>query len=94
LHEAIALQFTRETPSRSKDSRIYLCMMKPDPGTMEFIVASLHPVTRDQIRTNTGWDVRFADHVEETRPPDAHELATLRDLNARTARAHGVAAAE
>jgi glutaconate CoA-transferase, subunit B len=47
---------------------------------MEFIVASLHPVTRDQIRTNTGWDVRFADHVEETRPPDAHELATLRDL--------------
>lgn len=67
-----------------------LCMMRPDPETMEFMVVSVHAgVSTDRIRENTGWPVRFADLVEETRPPDSHELETLRELNARTARAHG-----
>ena len=46
-----------------------------------------------QVRENTGWPIRFAADVRETPPPTAEELAALRDLNARTARAHGVVAA-
>jgi glutaconate CoA-transferase subunit B len=36
--------------------------------------------------------VRYAAQVNETPPPAAHELAALRALHARTARAHGQAA--
>ena len=60
-----------------------LCMMKPHPDTMEFLVVSLHPgVTRDQVRASTGWDIRFADMVETTSAPRGDELDALRDLNA------------
>jgi glutaconate CoA-transferase subunit B len=72
-----------------------LCTMTPEPETMEFRVATLHPgVTREQVRAATGWDLQFADHVGETPEPEPHELDALRDLNARTARAHGVAGTE
>ena len=72
-----------------------LCILKPDAETREFVVTSIHPgVTRDRIRENTGWPVRFADTIEETAPPEAAELQALRDMQARTARAHGVAASE
>jgi len=66
-----------------------LCLMRPDPATKELVVTALHPgVTRDRVRANTGWPVRFADDLAETPPPTAAELATLRDLQYRTARAH------
>jgi glutaconate CoA-transferase subunit B len=66
-----------------------LCMMKPDPDTKEFEVVSLHPgVGCGLVRERTGWPVRFAAAVDETPPPAAHELEALRDLQARTARAH------
>jgi glutaconate CoA-transferase subunit B len=69
-----------------------LCIMRPDPETKELTVASIHPgVSRDQIAEATGWPVRFAEQVEETPPPTAAELEVLRDLQARTARAHGTA---
>lgn len=69
--------------------------MSPDPATNEFVVASLHPgATRGQVRENTGWNIRFAETVEETPPPDKDELDALRDLNARTIRAHGSSIAE
>ena len=69
-----------------------LCTMRPHPETNEFEVATLHPgVTREQVIENTGWPVRFRDIVESTPAPADHELATLRDLKARTARAHGTA---
>ena len=68
-----------------------LCIMKPDPDTKEFEVVSLHPgITRDIVRERTGWAVRFAAEVAETPVPDRRELETLRDLQARTARAHAV----
>jgi glutaconate CoA-transferase subunit B len=68
-----------------------LCSMRPDPSTKEFVVHSLHPgVTREQLRENTGWEIRFAETVEETPPPNGTELEALRELNARTAAAHGV----
>jgi glutaconate CoA-transferase subunit B len=66
-----------------------LCMMKPDPDSKEFVVVSLHPgVSREDVRERTGWPIRFAAEVGETTAPDAAELAALRDLQARTARAH------
>ena len=56
-------------------------------------VVSMHPgVTREQVQTNAGWPVRFAATVAETPIPTDHELTVLRELHARTARAHGEAA--
>jgi glutaconate CoA-transferase subunit B len=70
-----------------------LCIFEPDPATKEMTVVSIHPgVTRDQIQENTGWPVRYANKVGETQPPTAQELQVLRDLHARTKRAHGEAA--
>jgi len=70
-----------------------LAVFEPDPKTKEMTVTSIHPgVSRVQIAENTGWDVRFAESVNETQPPSARELEVLRALHARTARAHGEAA--
>ncbi|MGI9434430.1 MAG: CoA-transferase subunit beta [Geminicoccaceae bacterium] len=67
-----------------------LSVMEPDPETKEFMVTSIHPgVTRDQLTEATGWALRFADDVTETPVPTAEELEVLRDLHARTAKAHG-----
>ena len=72
-----------------------LCVMKPEAGTNEFVVTSIHPgVTRERIQESTGWNVRFADTVEGTAPPSGVELDALRELNQRTAQAHGAAAAD
>ena len=72
-----------------------LCTMRPDPDSKEFEVVTLHPgVSADAVRENTGWPVRFAGQVPETPSPTPDELGVLRDLNARTAEAHGVTSAE
>jgi glutaconate CoA-transferase subunit B len=66
-----------------------LCMMEPEPETNEFVVTALHPgVTREQVAQQTAWAVRFSDALRESEPPAPHELEALRDLNARTERAH------
>ena len=71
-----------------------LCLMRPDPETRELVVVSLHPgVSREQVAANTGWPVRFAVDLTETPPPNEQELAVLRDLQERTARAHAPGAA-
>ena len=67
-----------------------LCTMEPEEQTHEFVVTALHPgVTREQVIAATGWAIRFADKVQETAAPTAVELGALRDLEARTALAHG-----
>jgi glutaconate CoA-transferase, subunit B len=72
-----------------------LCTMRPDAVTREFEVVTLHPgVAREKVVENTGWPIRFAATVGETVAPTADELSALRDLNDRTARAHGVEPAE
>jgi glutaconate CoA-transferase subunit B len=69
-----------------------LCVMRPRGDTHEFEVVSLHPgISKDRVEAETGWPVRFAADVTETPPPSSAELETLRDLHARTARAHGTA---
>lgn len=68
-----------------------LCILRPDPESRELTVTTIHPgTTREQIRLNTGWDVRFSAECSETVPPEAYELEALRDLHARTTAAHGV----
>jgi glutaconate CoA-transferase subunit B len=70
-----------------------LAIFTPEPGSNEMIVTSIHPgVTREQIAEATGWPVRYAAKVDETPAPTAQEIETLRDLYARTKRAHGEAA--
>ena len=67
-----------------------LCILRPEPETCELIVSSVHPgITRDTIRQKTGWPIRFAPDCGETVPPTSLELQVLRDLQARTALAHG-----
>src|SRR5262249_47142129 len=67
-----------------------LCLFEPDPVSKEMTVTSIHPgVTRDEIAAATGWPVRFAGNLAETPKPTPAELQVLRDLHARTARAHG-----
>ena len=70
-----------------------LAVYEPDPVTKEMSVTSIHPgVTRERIAANTGWPVRFAANVAATPAPTDQELSVLRELHARTARAHGDAA--
>ena len=72
-----------------------LCIFKPDPDTKEFVATSLHPgVQRERVRETAGWDVRFAEKLDETPPPTSLELEALRELNNRTAAAHGKTAAD
>jgi glutaconate CoA-transferase subunit B len=67
-----------------------LAIFEPEPQSKEMIVTSIHPgITREQIQENTGWPVRYADRVTETPAPTARELEVLRELHARTKRAHG-----
>jgi glutaconate CoA-transferase subunit B len=69
-----------------------LAMFEPDPETKEMTVVSIHPgVTREQIQENSGWKIAFAVKVAETPPPTSRELEVLRELHARTARAHEAA---
>jgi len=67
-----------------------LCVLEPDGESREMTVVSIHPgVGRDQLQENCGWPLAFADRVEETPPPTDNELGVLRELHARTRRAHG-----
>ena len=67
-----------------------LCVMEPWPGTDELTVTSVHPgITMDHVKRATGWEVQFGPNVEETPAPTTHELTVLRDLQERTAAAHG-----
>jgi len=70
-----------------------IAIFEPNPVTKEMTVTSIHPgVTREAIKANTGWPVRYAADVAETPAPTEQELSVLRELHARTARAHGEAA--
>ncbi|HWE60391.1 MAG TPA: CoA-transferase subunit beta [Chloroflexota bacterium] len=67
-----------------------LCIMEPDPVSKELLVTYLHPgVTRAQVAQATGWQIRFAEPLGEAAPPTAAELEALRDLQRRSAVAHG-----
>ena len=69
-----------------------LAIWMPDAETKEFTVTSLHSgATKEQVQETCAWPVRFAPTLDETPAPTELELTTLRDLKARTAKAHGQA---
>jgi len=66
-----------------------LAILKPDAVTKELTLVSVHPgVTVGQAVAATGWPLKVAPVVETTPEPTSLELSVLRDLNARTAKAH------
>jgi glutaconate CoA-transferase subunit B len=68
-----------------------LCVFTPDPATKEMTVVALHPgVTREKVQENCGWQVSFSQSVSETPAATEEELRVLRQLHARTKKAHGV----
>jgi len=67
-----------------------LGVLRADPETKEFMLTSLHPgVTVEQAKAATGWDLKLAAGLETTAAPTEVELAALREINERTAKAHG-----
>lgn len=70
-----------------------LGIIASDPATNELVLTAVHPgVTIEQVKAATGWALKVAPHVDVTPAPTAAELAALRDLHARTTKAHGGAA--
>jgi acyl CoA:acetate/3-ketoacid CoA transferase beta subunit len=67
-----------------------LCVMRSDPETNELVLTDLHPgVTLQQVKEETGWQLRISPQLGVNAPPTEVELNTLRDLHERTLRAHG-----
>ena len=72
-----------------------LGVLTPDPVTRELTLTAIHPgITVEHVKASTGWELRVAEKLAAIAAPTAAELATLRDLHARTARAHGTVASE
>jgi glutaconate CoA-transferase subunit B len=66
-----------------------LGILTPDPQTKELTLTSVHPgVEVEKVRKATGWPLKVAPQVSTTAPPTSEELSVLRDLQARTAKAH------
>ena len=67
-----------------------LGVMTPDPFSKELTLTALHPgVTVEQVKEATGWKLKVAPELETTPAPTADYLTALRDLHARTDKAHG-----
>ena len=59
-----------------------LAILDFDDETREMKISALHPgVTAEQVRDNTGFDIRIDDDVETTDPPSKVELDVLRHLD-------------
>ncbi|MGN6228386.1 MAG: CoA-transferase subunit beta [Dyella sp.] len=64
-------------------------MLAPHPESEELqLVALFEGVNVDEARAAVGWPLLVADRLDTINPPSAHELDTLRALNARTREAH------
>ncbi|HEV2286175.1 MAG TPA: CoA-transferase [Steroidobacteraceae bacterium] len=64
-------------------------MLRPQPDSEELELAGLYPgITADAARQATGWPLKVAARLETLPPPEPQQLATLRELEARTRTAH------
>ncbi|KKM94571.1 hypothetical protein LCGC14_1196980 [marine sediment metagenome] len=55
------------------------CVMKFDPESKEAYLDALHPnITIDQVKDNTGWDIKIADEVKQIDPPTMKEIEVCR----------------
>jgi glutaconate CoA-transferase, subunit B len=67
-------------------------VLRPHPQSEELQLSALYPgVSVEAARAATGWPLQVADTLETVPVPEATELATLRDLLARTRHAHASA---
>ena len=80
----------RKLPGRGPTAVITdLGILEPDPVSKELTLTHVHQgISVEQVIAETGWTLKVAEKVDTTEPPTEHELAVLRDLNERTARAH------
>ncbi len=55
-----------------------LCILEPDENG-ELILTALHPGKKfEDVQENTGWEIKAAPQVKETKPPSIQELEILR----------------
>jgi glutaconate CoA-transferase subunit B len=67
-----------------------LGILRPDPVSKELTLTSIHSgVILDEVLAATSWELKIASNLELTPDPTAEELSILRDLEKRTAEAHG-----
>ncbi len=72
-----------------------LGVLTPDPVTRELTLTAIHPgITVEHVKASTGWELKVAATLATSAPPTAQELEVLRDLQSRTAKAHGTVASE
>jgi len=72
-----------------------LGVLTPDPVTRELTLTAIHPgITVEHVKASTGWDLKVAATLATSAPPTPNELEVLRDLQERTAKAHGTVASE
>jgi glutaconate CoA-transferase, subunit B len=58
-----------------------LGVLEPDPGTKELVLTEIHAgVTVDQVREQTGWELRIADDLKATEPPTDEERSAFGEL--------------
>ena len=70
-----------------------LGILTPDPVTRELTLVAIHPgITVEQAKAATGWELKVASDLVVTREPTGAELTALRDLQEKTAKAHGTSA--
>ena len=61
-----------------------LGVLEPDPGTKELTLTQIHPgVELQQVRHETGWELKATGALKTTEPPTEEELSALRELLAR-----------
>lgn len=59
-----------------------LGVMRPDLTTKEFILSSIHPnVSIEELRSNTGWNLKISEDLMETPPPSASELKVIQTID-------------
>jgi glutaconate CoA-transferase subunit B len=69
-----------------------LGILTPEPVTREFVLTSIHPgISVEEVKDQTGWDLKVASDLATTQPPTAEYLQVLRDLNQKTKEAHASA---
>jgi glutaconate CoA-transferase subunit B len=67
-----------------------LCVLEPDPDTLELTLTQLHPgVTAERVLEATGWPLRVAGEVEVGAAPSDRELTALRSLRTVEERGEG-----
>jgi glutaconate CoA-transferase, subunit B len=58
-----------------------LGVLRLDQDEKELVLTHTHPgVSMDQVREETGWELRVAPDLAETEPPTEEELSVLREL--------------